>query len=71
MNSLSLHLEDYSRTLDSKEQLAVAAFAEALMVIPTQLCLNAALDAIDLTSKLRVAHHAARTANDPKKKSQK
>jgi len=57
--ALSLHLEDYARTLDSKEQLAVAAFADALMVIPTQLTCNAALDAIDLTSKLRVAHHSA------------
>lgn len=69
--AVSLHLEDFSRTLDSKEQLAVAAFADALMVIPTQLCLNAALDAIDLTSKLRVAHHAARTSNDPTKKDQR
>ncbi|CAD7940473.1 unnamed protein product [Amoebophrya sp. A25] len=60
---LSLHLDDFSRSLDSKEQLAVAQFADALMVIPTTLTCNAALDAIDLTSKLRVAHHAAR--NDP------
>jgi len=60
--ALSLHLEEYSRTLESKEQLAVAAFAEALMVIPMTLTINAALDAIDLTSKLRVAHHAARTS---------
>ena len=33
--------------------------------------LNAALDAIDLTSKLRVAHYAARTSTDPKKREQK
>lgn len=67
--ALSLHLEDFARTLDSKEQLAVAEFAESLMTIPTQLTCNAALDAIDLTSKLRVAHHAGRT--DPMKKDQK
>ncbi|CAD7968645.1 unnamed protein product [Amoebophrya sp. A120] len=58
---LSLHLDDYARTLDSREQLAVAQFADALMVIPTTLTCNAALDAIDLTSKLRVAHHASRS----------
>lgn len=66
---LSLHLDDYARSLDSREQLAVAAFADALMVIPTTLTCNAALDAIDLTSKLRVAHHAAR--KDPKGKADK
>lgn len=55
--ALSLHLEDFATTLESKEQLAVAEFAEALITIPTTLTVNAALDAIDLTSKLRVAHH--------------
>ena len=67
--ALSLHLEDYGRTLETKEQLAVTEFADALMVIPTTLTCNAALDAIDLTSKLRVAHHAART--DAMKRGQK
>jgi len=32
------------------------------------LTVNAALDAIDLTSKLRVAHHAALTKGDESKK---
>lgn len=58
--SLSLFLEEYAATLDSREQLAVTEFAEALLTIPTVLTCNAALDAIDLTSKLRVAHHQAR-----------
>lgn len=62
--ALSLHLEDYARTLESKEQLVVAAYAEALLVIPTTLALNAALDAIDLTSKLRVVQHKARVDKD-------
>merc|ERR1712194_41822 len=60
--ALSLHLEDYARTLESKEQLAVDAFAQALLVIPTTLTINAALDAIDLTSQLRVVHQEARNA---------
>lgn len=58
--ALSLHLEEYANTLESKEQLAVMAFAEALLVIPTQLCINAAVDAMDLVSKLRMHHYAAR-----------
>ena len=62
--ALSLHLEDYARTLESKDQLAVAAFADSLMVIPTQLTCNAALDAIDLTSKLRVAHYAVQAVDE-------
>lgn len=58
--ALSLQLEEYATTLESREQLAVSEFAEALLTIPTQLTCNAALDSIDLTSKLRVAHHSAR-----------
>jgi len=56
---LSIHLEDFARTLSTREQLAVAEFAEALLVIPKQLAQNAALDAVELTSRLRVHHNAA------------
>lgn len=55
--ALNLHLEEYATTLESREQLAVGEFADALLTIPTTLTCNAALDAIDLCSKLRVAHH--------------
>lgn len=61
--ALSIHLDNYARTLESKEQLAVAEFAEALLTIPTNLCCNAALDAMDLTAQLRVAH--AKAAKEP------
>merc|ERR1712183_863840 len=57
--ALSLHLEDYARTFDSYEQWAIAEYAEALLTIPKTLALNAALDAIDLLSELRVKHYAA------------
>lgn len=40
--ALSIHLEDYAKTLDSKEQIAVSEFAEALTVIPKVLAINAA-----------------------------
>merc|ERR1712183_861820 len=61
--ALSLHLEDYARTFDSYEQWAIAEYAEALLTIPKTLALNAALDAIDLLSELRVKHYAAQQAD--------
>eukprot|EP01012_Entosiphon_sulcatum_P012777 TRINITY_DN1806_c0_g1_i1.p1 TRINITY_DN1806_c0_g1~~TRINITY_DN1806_c0_g1_i1.p1 ORF type:complete len:567 (+),score=148.12 TRINITY_DN1806_c0_g1_i1:172-1701(+) len=56
---LNLHLENFARTLGTREQLAIAEFAEALLVIPKQLAINAALDAMDLVAKLRLSHHKA------------
>jgi len=54
--ALNLYLEDYARTLDSKDQLAVLAFSEALLTIPKNLAINAAFDAIELIAQLRAAH---------------
>merc|ERR1712196_465742 len=67
--ALSIYLEDFARTLGSREQLAVAEFAEALLTIPKTLANNAALDAVDLTSRLRVHHNASQTpqASDKEK----
>ena len=45
----------------SREQLAVAAFAEALLVIPKTLAANAAQDAISLLAKLRAFHNRSQT----------
>jgi T-complex protein 1 subunit alpha len=64
--ALSIYLEDYAKTLGNKEQIAVAQFAEALTVIPKQLAVNAAQDAAELVSKLRVAHSTAQTSDDTK-----
>mmetsp|Transcript_5390 Transcript_5390/g.11892 ORF Transcript_5390/g.11892 Transcript_5390/m.11892 type:complete len:545 (+) Transcript_5390:93-1727(+) len=69
--ALSLHLEDHARTFDSYEQWAIAEFAEALTTIPKTLAQNAAMDAIDLLSTLRVRHHASQKAQDEKKKDYK
>lgn len=63
--ALSIYLENFALTLGTREQLAVAAFADALLVIPKQLAINGALDATDLVAKLRAQHHAAQT--DPAK----
>jgi T-complex protein 1 subunit alpha len=52
-SALSVHLEKYATTMDSREQLAIAEFADALLVIPKTLAVNAAKDAIELVAKLR------------------
>merc|ERR1719272_2388653 len=62
--ALSVYLDDFARTLGSREQLAIAEFSEALQVIPKVLALNAAKDATDLLSKLRVFHNAAQKSKD-------
>jgi T-complex protein 1 subunit alpha len=55
--ALSVHLDKYATTLGSKEQLAISEFAEALLVIPRTLSVNAAQDATELVAKLRSSHH--------------
>jgi len=64
--ALNIYLEDFARSLGSKEQLAIAEFAEALLIIPKILAANAAQDAAELVSKLRVAHAKAQTADEEK-----
>eukprot|EP01113_Clastostelium_recurvatum_P014113 TRINITY_DN1763_c0_g1_i1.p1 TRINITY_DN1763_c0_g1~~TRINITY_DN1763_c0_g1_i1.p1 ORF type:complete len:545 (+),score=156.24 TRINITY_DN1763_c0_g1_i1:646-2280(+) len=63
--ALSIYLENYATTLGSREQLAIAEFAEAMLVIPKTLAVNAAQDATELVAKLRAHHNAAQ--KDPTK----
>ena len=51
--ALSKYLRDYSRTVQGKQQLLIAAFAKALEIIPRQLCDNAGFDSTDILNKLR------------------
>jgi len=60
-SALSIYLEDFATSLGSREQLAIAEFAQALLVIPKQLSVNAAIDATDMVAKLRASHHTAQT----------
>ncbi|RNC48240.1 T-complex protein 1 subunit alpha, partial [Trypanosoma cruzi] len=60
--ALSVYLENFAHTLGSREQLAIAAFSEALLVIPKTLALNAAMDATDLVARLRVLHNEQQAA---------
>jgi len=53
---LSLHLEQYAKSIDARDQLAVLEFAQALLVIPKTLAVNAACDAMELVAQLRATH---------------
>jgi len=53
---LSRHLRDYSKSIKSKIQLIVAAFAKSLEIIPRQLAENAGFDATDIVNELRAKH---------------
>eukprot|EP00803_Ostreobium_quekettii_P009231 evm.model.scf_1188.1 EVM.evm.TU.scf_1188.1 scf_1188:2300-7428(+) len=68
--SLSIYLENFATTLGSREQLAIAEFADALLVIPKTLAVNAAQDATELVAKLRAYHHAAQTRPEKKQLAQ-
>ncbi len=60
-SALSIHLENFATSLGSREQLAIAEFAQAMLVIPKQLSVNAAQDASDMVAKLRASHNAAQS----------
>lgn len=69
---LFVPVNTYSLTViiqGSREQLAIAEFASALLSIPKTLAVNAAKDSTDLVAKLRSYHNAAQNApaGDPKK----
>jgi len=54
--ALHIYLEEWATTVGSREQLAIGAFAQALLVIPKTLATNAALDSTDLVAQLRSRH---------------
>eukprot|EP01006_Ploeotia_vitrea_P036100 TRINITY_DN65978_c10_g5_i1.p1 TRINITY_DN65978_c10_g5~~TRINITY_DN65978_c10_g5_i1.p1 ORF type:complete len:574 (+),score=345.33 TRINITY_DN65978_c10_g5_i1:88-1722(+) len=53
---LSRFLREYSRTIHSKIQLIVAAYAKSLEIIPLQLCQNAGFDSTIIVNQLRAKH---------------
>jgi T-complex protein 1 subunit alpha len=54
--AVAMHLEEFARKqIAGREQVAVQAFAEALMVIPKTLAANAALDVTEIVANLRAA----------------
>lgn len=59
--ALNIYLENFATSMGSRQQLAVAEFASALLVIPRVLALNGAFDAVDLVAKLRAHHNKAQS----------
>lgn len=68
--ALSIYLENFANTLGSREQLAIGEFANALLVLPKTLAVNAAKDATELVAALRAYHSMAQTKPDKKHYSQ-
>jgi len=66
--ALAIHLAEFATTLDTREQLAISEFAEALEVIPKTLALNAAKDSNDLLAQLRVLHKTSKMADKDNEK---
>lgn len=60
--ALNIFLENFATTVGSREQLAIAEFGNALLIIPKTLAINAAKDSSDLISKLRTYHASSLTA---------
>ncbi|XP_038051731.1 T-complex protein 1 subunit alpha-like [Patiria miniata] len=62
--ALSIYLENLATSLSSREQLAIAEFANSLLVIPKTLAVNAAKDSVDLVAKLRAYHNTSQMQAD-------
>ncbi|KIW01963.1 T-complex protein 1 subunit alpha [Verruconis gallopava] len=54
--ALHIYLEEWATSVGSREQLAIAAFAQSLLIVPKTLAINAALDASELVAQLRSRH---------------
>ncbi len=55
---LAARLKKYAASIETKEQIAIMAFAESLEIIPKTLAQNSGLDVIDTIVDLRARHHS-------------
>jgi len=62
--ALSVALDDYANTIESREQMVISEYADALLVIPKTLAVNAAKDASELVAKLRSVHAKGQHSED-------
>ena len=69
--ALSIYLENFATSVGSREQLAIAEFATAFLIIPKQLAVNAAKDSSDLVAKLRAYHATSQSASQADEKKRK
>ncbi|CAN3358827.1 T-complex protein 1 subunit alpha [Diutina catenulata] len=60
--ALNIYLETFATSVFSREQLAIYEFAQAMLIIPKTLAINAAKDSSELVSKLRTYHAASQSA---------
>lgn len=62
--ALHIYLEEFALSVGSREQLAIAEFAQTLLVIPKTLATNAAKDSSELVAELRSRHAASQRLGD-------
>lgn len=62
--ALHIYLEEFAVTVGSREQLAIGEFAQALLVVPKTLAVNAAKDSSELVAQLRVRHALSQRVQD-------
>ena len=63
--ALSVYLDDYATTIETREQMVIQEYADALLVIPKTLAVNAAKDASELVARLRSVHAKGQHSEDP------
>ena len=63
--ALHIYLEEWATSVGSREQLAIAAFAQSLLVIPLTLSINAAKDSSELVAQLRSRHALSQSVTSP------
>ena len=63
--ALHIYLEEWATSVGSREQLAIAAFAQSLLAVPKTLAINAALDATELVAQLRSRHALSQRTLEP------
>ena len=62
--ALHIYLEEFAGTVGSREQLAIGAFAASLLVVPSTLLNNAAMDSSELVAQLRSRHALSQRMRD-------
>jgi len=62
--ALHIYLEEFAGTVGSREQLAIGEFAQALLIIPKTLAVNAAKDSSELVAQLRSRHALSQRIQD-------
>ncbi|KAL5337761.1 chaperonin Cpn60/TCP-1 family [Aspergillus crustosus] len=62
--ALHMYLEEFAVTVGSREQLAIGEFAQALLIVPKTLAVNAAKDSSELVAQLRKRHAISQRVQD-------